>query len=261
MHAAPIALQCAFPMLWCLVGLCVIAIGSCHWLVALISHRPDKEQARWASAGGGAGLAYVFVHLLPELASGGSTISDAIGMERYLPSAMTESLLFLVALVGVVIPYGLSVISRQSPQKSGWTGTARMATFGVVNYLYAYSLPSLFTTGISYGLLFTIAISAHVLLADRTMAQEHPMAFRRRLRWIGTAALVVGSLHAAALHPVSDLTLAVATAFVGGGLLMGVFREELPTAKRSHLGWFGLGLVGMTTLLLLATAQQGGVHA
>lgn len=42
---------------------------------------------------------------------------------------------------------------------------------------------------------------------------------------------------------------------------IGVFREELPTAKRSHLGWFGLGLVGMTTLLLLATAQQGGVHS
>ena len=50
------------------------------------------------------GLAYVFIHLLPELASGGRTISDAIGMHRYLPNAMTESLLFLVTLVGVVIP-------------------------------------------------------------------------------------------------------------------------------------------------------------
>ena len=46
----------------------------------------------------------MFIHLLPELASGGRTISDAIGMHRYRPNAMTESLLFLVTLVGVVIP-------------------------------------------------------------------------------------------------------------------------------------------------------------
>ena len=91
-------------MLWLLVCVCVIAIGSCHWLAALISRLGDRAQSRWASVGGGAGLAYVFIHLLPELASGGRTISDAIGMHRYRPNAMTESLLFLVTLVGVVIP-------------------------------------------------------------------------------------------------------------------------------------------------------------
>ena len=243
-------------LLWLLVGLCVLSIGSCHWLAALISRLGDRAQSRWASVGGGAGLAYVFIHLLPELASGGRTISDAMGMHRFPPDAMTESLLFLVTLVGVVIPYALNVISRQHPTSSNWTGAARLATFALINYLYAYAL----TTGIAYGLLFTVAISAHVLLADHTLAKEHPNAFRRRFRWIGAAALVAGSLHATALHPVSDLTLAIATAFVGGGLLISVFREELPDADRSRLGWFSLGLVGMTTLLLIATAHGGAVH-
>ena len=247
-------------MLWFLVGLCVITIGSCHWLAALISHRPDAEQHRWASAGGGAGLAYVFIHLLPELASGGRTISEAVNMHRYLPTAMTESLLFLVTLVGVVIPYALNVISQQHPASRRWTGSARLATFALINYLYAYSLPSLLTTGISYGVLFTVAISTHILLAERTLAREHPTAFRRRFRWIGCTALVVGSVQAAALHPVSDLTLALATAFVGGGLLISVFRQELPDTDHSRLGWFGLGLMGMTTLLLVATSQNAVTH-
>ena len=185
-------------LLWLLVGLCVLSIGSCHWLAALISRLGDRAQSRWASVGGGAGLAYVFIHLLPELASGGRTISDAMGMHRFLPNAMTESLLFLVTLVGVVIPYALNVISRQHPTSSNWTGAARLATFALINYLYAYALPSLLTTGIAYGLLFTVAISAHVLLADRTLAKEHPNAFCRRFRWIGAAALVAGSLHATA---------------------------------------------------------------
>ena len=247
-------------MLWTLVILCLAAIGSCHWLAELLSQRPEQEQAQWASFGGGAGLAYVFIHLLPELASGGRTITEAVGTQTYLPSAMTESLLFLTTLVGVVIPYALSVITQQVPASRNWTGATRLGTFALINYLYAYSLPSLLTTGIGYGLLFTVAISAHVLLADRTLAKEHPKAFRRRFRWIGAAALVAGSLHAAALHPVSDLTLAIATAFVGGGLLISVFREELPDADRSRLGWFSLGLVGMTTLLLIATAHGGAVH-
>ena len=71
---------------------------------------------------------------------------------------------------------------------------------------------------------------------------------------------VIGSLHAAVAHPISDLALAVATAFVGGGLLISVFREELPDAGRSRLGWFALGLLSMTGLLLLATAQHSLGH-
>lgn len=244
-------------MLWIVVCLCVITIGSCHWLAVLISKRPDAEQARWASVGGGAGLAYVFIHLLPELTSGGSTISNAMGMQRFLPDALTESLLFLVTMLGVLIPYALSVISRQHPSRAQWASSATLGNFALINYLYAYSLPALFTTGVAYGLLFTVAISAHVLLADRTMAKDHPLVFRRRFRWVGSSALIIGMVHAAALHPVSDLNLAIATAFLGGGLLISVFRQELPDASRSRLGWFSLGLIGMTTLLLLATAHGG----
>ena len=246
-------------MFWILVSFCVLIIGSCHWLAGWISTRPDNEQIRWASLGGGAGLAYVFIHLLPELSSGGRTISNAVVTQSFVPTAMTESLLFLVTLLGVVIPYMLSVISQQHSSTRGWTGSARLLTYGLVNYLYAYSLPSLFTTGIGYGLLFTVAISAHVLLADRTLAADHPGAFRHRFRWLGSAALVVGTIHAVVLHPVSDLTLAVATAFVGGGLLISVFREELPDPRRSSLIWFGVGLFSMTMFLLFATARHAHV--
>jgi len=241
-------------MLWILVCLCVLVIASCHWLAVLISKKPPLQQQCWASFGGGAGLAYVFIHLLPELASGGRTISDAVGMQRYLPTEMTESLLFGVTLLGVLIPYASGVLLAQKQRSIGWIGPIRLSTFALVSYLYAYSLPSLLTTGISYGLLFTLAISVHVLLADRTLASDHPLAFRRRFRWIGTAALFLGAIQAAVLHPISDLHLAVATAFVGGGLLISVFREELPDAKHSSLSWFSMGLLTMMVLLLIATA-------
>ena len=150
-------------MFWILVIVCVVAIGSCHWFAGLISKQSESVQIRWASVGGGAGLAYLFIHLLPELTSGGNTISDAIGMQRFLPSAMTESLLFLITMLGALIPYALGVISQQHSKSIRWTSSASLATFALVNYLYAYSLPSLLTTGISYGLLFTVAIGAQAL--------------------------------------------------------------------------------------------------
>ena len=137
-------------------------------------------------------------------------------------------------------------------------GSLHTLHFAAISYLYAYSLPSLISTGLAYGILFTIAISAHVLLADRTMATRHPAIFRKRLRWVGTAALVLGLLHAALFQPLDDLHLAIATAFVGGGLLMAVFREELPAVNRTRLGWFVAGTVSMTSLLLLAVTH--GTH-
>ncbi len=88
------------------------------------------------------------------------------------------------------------------------------------------------------------------------MAARHPTIFRTRTRWFGTAALVLGLLHAALLHPVADLHLAIATAFLGGGLLMAVFREELPAVNRTRLGWLVAGTVSMTSLLLLALTHS-----
>ena len=109
------------PLLWPLVALCVIAIGSCHWLAGLLSQRPPQVQERLASFGGGAGLAYVFIHLLPELASGGRTITEAVRTQAFIPTAMTESLLFLTTLIGVLVPYVLNVITKQMPASQSWT--------------------------------------------------------------------------------------------------------------------------------------------
>ena len=239
-------------MLWISSILCVTVIASAHWLASNVARRPDREQVRWASFGGGAGLAYVFVHLLPELASHGQALSEAPGMETFAPRPITEALLFLIALAGIMVTYGIDVFAHHEQHAGGVAGSLHALHFAAISYLYAYSLPSLISTGLAYGILFTIAISAHVLLVDRTMAARHPTIFRTRTRWLGIAALILGLLHAALLHPVADLHLAIATALLGGGLLMTVFREELPTVNRTRLGWFTAGILSMTSLLLLA---------
>ena len=100
-------------MVWGVAFFCVLAIGSCHWLASLVVSRPEQHQQRWASVGGGAGLAYVFLHLLPELATGGSELSDARGLIDYVPTPLVEALLFLVALLGVLVVFSLNVVMKQ----------------------------------------------------------------------------------------------------------------------------------------------------
>lgn len=238
-------------MIWLVATVCVFLIASCHWFAVVLASQSDQQQQRWASLGGGAGLAYVFVHLLPELASGGSELSETIGMIPYVPSHLVEALLFFVALLGVLVVFSIDVLAKRQTSLSSISSWLHLSSFAAINYFYAYSLPSLIGTGIVYGILFTVAIGSHVLLSDRFSVIHHPKRFRQRNRWIGSAALVLGLFNAFLLHPISDLMLAFATAFLGGGLLMTVFREELPAANSTRLLWFLAGSGGMAILLVI----------
>ena len=229
----------------------MLIIASCHWYAVVLASQSDSQQQRWASLGGGAGLAYVFVHLLPELASGGSELSETIGMIPYAPTNLVEAFLFFVALLGVLVVFSIDVLAQGQTSLSPISSWLHLSSFAAINYLYAYSLPSLISTGILYAVLFTVAVASHVLLADRFSVIHHPRRFRQRNRCIGSAALVLGLLNAFLLHPISDLTLAFATAFLGGGLLMTVFREELPAVNSTRLLWFLCGSGGMAILLVI----------
>jgi hypothetical protein len=241
----------------------VIAVGLAATLVVVhliapqVARLPGIAQARLASVGGGVAVAYVFVQLLPELAEGGRSLTD-LPIADFAPTPIIESGLFLIALAGMLIVYSLDVIADSGRGSTRWLYRVHMITFAVINAIYAYTMPSLLTTGVDYAVLFTVAIAAHTLLVDRTLARAHPDLFRHEDRWIGIAGVVIGLTIAAALPPVDELTLAVATALLGGGLLMTTFREELPLASKARLVWLLGGAVVMTVLLLGAVAVSAG---
>ena len=136
--------QTSFP--WIVSFACVSVIAACHWLAGLIAARPEREQQRWASIGGGAGVAYVFLHLMPALSSGGSELSDAPGMLTFVPTPMVEALLFLIALVGFACFFSIDVFASQSKKNGSWVAMLHALAFASINYLYAYTLPSLITS-------------------------------------------------------------------------------------------------------------------
>ena len=84
--------------------------------------------------------------------------------------------------------FSIDVLAHHQTSLSSISSWLYLSGFTAINYLYAYSLPSLISAGILYGVLFTVAVVIHVLLADRFSVIHHPRRFRQRNRQIGSAA-------------------------------------------------------------------------
>jgi hypothetical protein len=91
--------------------------------------------------------------------------------------------------------------------------------------------------------LFTIAMGLHFVLTDRGLKEHYPHRFRRGGRVLLAGALLVGWLLSALFAPSSTLLVALLTALLGGSILLNVFKEEIPSGRRSSFGWFLVGLV------------------
>lgn len=236
---------------WLIAGVLAVVLVIIHLIAPRVARMGDQTQLRLASIGGGVAVAYVFVQVMPELADGGRSLSD-LQISDFAPTPIVESGLFLIALIGMLVIYSLDVVADSGRGSSRMLYRVHMGVFALINAIYAYTMPSLLTTGVDYAVLFTLAIGAHTLLVDRTLARSHPDLFSHQDRWIGILGVIIGFAFAAVFPPVQELTLAVATALLGGGLLMTTFREELPVASKARLIWLLSGAAVMTALLLAA---------
>ena len=257
MGVAPVPFSTMSSSEWLTAATLAIALAVVHFSAYQVSLLPTKTQDVLASVGGGAAIAYIFVQLMPELAVGGRELSE-LDITEFTPTPITEAGLFLIAMIGLVTFFVLDVRTGQGRSSTKTSFRVHLVSFASVSVIYAYTLPSLVTTGVDYAVLFTVVIGAHLLLADRALARAHPQQFAHQTRWVGIAAVVVGFLAAYLLPAANEYLLASATAFLGGVLLMTTFREELPAASRARIPWFLLGLTIMTILLLAALAMGEG---
>ena len=122
-------------MPWLRNTLCVLLLILCHWFAPLLSKRRQRDQQALASLGGGISLAYVFLHLLPQL------------------NGPHHRQLLCIALLGIAIPYTLNAMRSQQGDGSNWTGQGRLMNFAIINYVYAYSLPTILNANPTAGVL------------------------------------------------------------------------------------------------------------
>lgn len=224
----------------------------------------------WLSMAGGISVAYVFVHLLPELAHAQEEVSGSMpgAMRDALPLA--ERHVYVVALVGLAVFYGAERFAKRSrarhrgdkdavssgrgaqehaPTASRDVFWTHMATFGIYNVIIGYLLVhGEGRTGFQL-LLFATAMALHFLVTDIGLEEDHERTFRRLGRWILAAAVALGTALGFA-YELPSTAIGVLVAFLAGGVILNVLKEEVPAERASRFWAFAVGMVAYTGLLL-----------
>ena len=239
------------PGLALIFALCLALI---HLGASRFSFVGAAPRSRWLSLAGGTSVAYVFVHILPELKKGQDVVVRAD-----LPLEFLEYHVYLVALLGFVTFYGLERLAVRSRRRSQTTGGEDTTTpmvfwlhilsFACFNVLVGYLLLHREQPGMSSLIFFFIAMGAHFLVDDYGLRRHHKEGFNRIGCWLLAGSVLVG-WGIGILTPIHELMLAVLFAFLAGGVILNVIKEELPEEQESLFWAFALGAAFYTVLLL-----------
>lgn len=203
----------------------------------------------WLSAGGGAAVAYVFVHILPELGR-----SHRIVGEPAMFGGVLDQHIYLVALAGFVLFYGLEGLARRDgPQEaeavSPWVFWVHVGSFGAYNALIGYLLVHRDEHGLVALILFAGAMGLHFLVTDYGLNKHFRERYRDVGRWILSAAILVG-WGIGQVVPVTEVQFHALFALLAGGVVLNVIKEELPEHSATRFTPFLAGATGYTLLLL-----------
>ena len=226
-----------------------LALVCTHLFAHHLKRLDGVPRSRWLSAAGGASVAYVFLHLLPEIAHGQEAALDGFG-------ALEERLAWLLALVGLVGFYALDVLVRRQRDAGGpalhHEGAHRTGPFWV--HLGSFALYNVITGFLlteegGSRVLFALALALHFLVVDYGLREDQLATWRRIGRWVVSSALLAGWLVGVLATPPEALIFGL-IAFLGGGIVLNVLKEELPEERRSRLLPFLGGAAGYAGLLL-----------
>ncbi len=244
-------------------ALIIAVFVSIHLFAGKLHFLHVVPRSRWLSLAGGTSVAYVFIHVFPELQEAQESIDNDRDLLRYL-----EHHAYLLALAGLAVFYGLErVVKKHQADRGQQPGDhdehlaesstsngvfwIHIGSFAVYNLLIGYLLVHRDDQDTLSLVFFGIAMGLHFLVNDFGLRQDHRKAYHHRARWVLAAAIVVGWI----LGLVTEISAAATGAlfaFIAGGVILNVLKEELPEERKSRFLPFALGLAGYAALLLLA---------
>ncbi|MFC7044380.1 hypothetical protein ACFQH6_02215 [Halobacteriaceae archaeon GCM10025711] len=237
-----------FESLPVVASLSALALAAIHLLVGEGVDTDTGAGRSALSAAGGAAVAYVFVLLLPEVAH------FAAEHPSVAAGSLTEEAIYGVALAGFVVFYGLEVlIARDAAAQSAarpavfWGYIAVFALYsGLIGYLlFHQELP-----GVLNLLLYAVAMGLHFSITDHGIRRHLGAQYDRVGRWVLAGATLAGA--AVGLATLGrPLVITGLFAFVSGGIILNVIKEELPHPRRGRFLSFLGGALAYTLVVAL----------
>ena len=199
-------------------------------------------------------FALVFLEILPELAAAQEAVGRTLDPESFL-----DRHVYIVAVVGLAMFYGMDRLIRVSRQQHRSTGAGDHTSDGVFYLSMAVVGTKNLTVGfllaeepraVSPLVLLTLALALEFTVADRGMHADHQAKYDRIGRWVLTVVLCFGWI-AGFAGLVPEISIAILRALLAGMIVLNVFKEELPEERQSSYSAFLTGLVLYGGLLLL----------
>ena len=236
--------------------LAAVALMLVHLLAGRLHALGELPRSRWLSVAGGVAVAYVFIHLLPELAHGQKVMEDSeAGLLSYL-----EHHVYLLALAGLACFYGLERLVKTHRRKIDDQAESHpgvfwlhIGAFSAYNGLIGYLLVHRKSDDAIELLLYSAALALHFLVNDVALQSDHRRLYNRSGRWILAASVLAGWTLGIVMQ-LSELALSALTSFIAGAIVLNVLKEELPEERNSRFSAFLLGAGSYTVLLLALTA-------
>ncbi|AQQ52373.1 hypothetical protein [Planococcus lenghuensis] len=205
----------------------------------------------------GGSIAYVFLHLVPELAH-----YEEVILRADLPGWLEQPgyIGYLVALLGIGVFYGIDKLNVNSQKKNEQeynltrpkkrVFTVHITAFALYNGLIGYLLPQLSGGNVAAYAVFFIVFSFHFIANNRVLHLTHEGLYTKAGRWILSVSVFIGWLLAQTTQS-DELVIAFLFSFLTGGLILNIMNDELPEQKKSSFPAFITGLVLISVLLMV----------
>lgn len=223
-----------------------------HLFIGKLKFLNVMPRSLWLSFAGGCAVAYVFAYLLPRIAGEQANLLGLPG------AGLVRNPVWLIAMAGLVAFYGLELMvqrNREEREAEGLDDTSEgvfwvhIGAFALYNALIGYLLIQRYEYGPRSLALYAGAIALHFISNDFGLRDEHEEKYDARGRWLISAALIGGWLTGLVL-PLPKVTTAAVFAFLAGGIVLNVLKEELPEKRESSFLPFVGGAVAFSALLI-----------
>ncbi len=239
------------------VGLAfIVSLGLLHIFAGRLRWIERVPERQWLSFGAGVSIAYVFIDVLPLLSAGQATLVATAGtiLEKL------EHHAYLVALIGLVAFYSLELLAKRSRSVNReearedctspgvfWVHTG---SFALYNALLGYLLREAEHHGLLPCALLFFALMLHFTVNDHALRSHHKALYDLFGRWL-LALAVIGGYLVGTVYMLNEASIAILWAFVAGGLILNVIKDELPQQRETSLSAFVTGMSGYAALLVI----------
>lgn len=241
-----------------ITGIGAVALAIAFLLAAKLSRLEDSGRGgrQFASFASGISAAYVFMHMLPELAGARSEFAEAAG-ER---APFEGQLVYFTALAGFLVAFGMERFRKAMVvgHDGGDAASARIEAVGSRIHVGGFCAYAALVTFVLVGTvwdpvwrmaLYVGAVAAHFLTVGHALHEEHGAAYQRVGRWLLGAACVAGWA-AGATWQVSPLALSLVVAWLSGAVIMNSTILELAPDRPGRLLPFMAGGLAYGSMLV-----------